>query len=233
MTNKKGSISKRRGSVGKVLLTTTLASTAATGTMAQSTNTGATNLIGLFEKTKTFMTQNVMEHPMLVSSIVAVVGTIAFRNSIYKARKYLVDAVRDSNVNNFYIENNLEKNLKIINEQGHEKLETTINNTKNNKNTENDENNNENKECSKSENDCTALVPYGFFKYKNSEDKNIVKKAVTYTVGKLVSGARWGIGKLASGARWGIGKLASGASSVASKLNPLNYFWNSESTKQK
>lgn len=228
MTNKKGSISKRRGSVGKVLLTTTLASTAATGTMAQSTNTGATNLIGLFEKTKTFMTQNVMEHPMLVSSIVAVVGTIAFRNSIYKAGKYLVDAVRDSNVNNFYIENNLEKNLKIINEQGYEKLETAIgytkNNTKNNKNTENDENNNENKECSKNENNCTALVPYGYWGYKNSEnnDENIVKKAVTYTVGKLVSGARWGIGK-----------LASGASSVASKLNPLNYFWNSESTKQK
>ena len=218
MTNKKGSISKRRGSVGKVLLTTTLAGTAATGTMAQSTNTGATNLIGLFEKTKTFMTQNVMEHPMLVSSIVAVVGTIAFRNSIYKAGKYLVDAVRDSNLNNFYIENNLEKNFKIINEQGYEKLETTINNT------ENDENNNENKGRSKNENNCTALVPYGYLGYKNSEnnDENIVKKAVTYTVGKLVSGARWGIGK-----------LASGASSVASKLNPLNYFWNSESTKQK
>ena len=42
----------------------------------------------------------------------------------------------------------------------------TKNNTKNNKNTENDENNNENKECSKNENNCTALVPYGFLNIK-------------------------------------------------------------------
>ena len=42
----------------------------------------------------------------------------------------------------------------------HEKLETTINNT------ENDENNNENKGRSKNENNCTALVPYGFLNIK-------------------------------------------------------------------
>lgn len=55
MTNKKGSISKRRGSVGKVLLTTTLAGTAATGTMAQSTSASAA-LFDFFKNTKSSIT---------------------------------------------------------------------------------------------------------------------------------------------------------------------------------
>ena len=41
MAEKKIGISKRRGSVGKVMLTTTLAGTAATSAMTQSTTTSA------------------------------------------------------------------------------------------------------------------------------------------------------------------------------------------------
>ena len=63
--------------------------------MAQSTNTGATNLIGLFEKTKTFMTQKVTEHPRLAFSITAILGALAIGCSLYRGGKYLWNKVQE------------------------------------------------------------------------------------------------------------------------------------------
>ena len=102
MTEKKRGVSKRRGA-GKVLLATTLAGTAATNAVTQSTTTGAISLKGLFEKS---ITQKVKEHPILALWLALWIVTVLSKNVIkytHRYGKYLI--YRGGN----YLRNKLQK----------------------------------------------------------------------------------------------------------------------------
>lgn len=98
MTEKKRGVSERRGA-GRILLATTLAGTAATSAMAQSTTTGAISLKGLFEKS---ITQKVKEHPILALWIVTVLSKNVIKYT-HRYGKYLIH--RGGN----YLRNKLQK----------------------------------------------------------------------------------------------------------------------------
>lgn len=88
MINKKGSISKRRGSVGKVLLTTTLAGTAATSAMAQSTTTSA-GLMSFLKNTKTKVNNSItnVKEKVLTNALIKTVISAMWPKTVLKKLK--------------------------------------------------------------------------------------------------------------------------------------------------